>query len=140
MVLSVTYKLSLQLDRSSVLCLFGLQPINLRWVINLRRVINRCLFWVIARYTCWGFSAVILLKSTPNTFYYPVLFLVFTKLCLSHKFRTNFIVIFCNTITRCSQVHLRPPESFDLQYKSNIERRVFIRFRKIVVMDIVTLI
>ena len=32
---SITCELLLQIDRSSVLCPFGLQPINLRWVINI---------------------------------------------------------------------------------------------------------
>ena len=63
-----------------------------------------------------------------------------TKLCLFHKFRINFIVIFCNTITCWSQVHLRPPESVGLQQKANIETGVFIRGQVVVVMEIVTLI
>ena len=45
-----------------------------------------------------------------------------TELCLSYKFWINLFVIFCNTIIRCSQVHLRPPESADLQHTVNIER------------------
>ena len=66
--------------------------------------------------------------------------LIITKLCSSHKFQINFIVIFCNRIICRSQVHTQPLESVDLQHAVNIERPVFIRGRNFVVMDIVTLI
>ena len=49
-----------------------------------------------------------------------VFLLIITKLCLFHKFRINFIVIFCHTKFFCSQIHILPPEKVDLQNKVNI--------------------
>ena len=42
---------------------------------------------------------------------------------LIKKFRINLFVIFCNTIFRFRQVHVRPFESFNHQHKVNIKRR-----------------
>ena len=134
MVYSITCDLLLQLDGSSVLHLSGSQAIKLQWVINI------CLLRVIAKYTCWGSFAVIILWSTTNTSFYYVLLLIITKISLSYKFRINFFVIFCNTLIHCSQVHLRPPESGNIQHKANIEIQGFLRCRLIIVRYIMTLI
>ena len=64
-VYSITCELLIQLERVCVLCLFGLQPIKLQWVINI------CLLYVIVRYTWLGLLRDIVLLSTINkSFYY----------------------------------------------------------------------
>ena len=128
------YELLLQLDVASVLSIFGLQPIKLRWVINI------CLLRGMFRYIYWGLFAFIILWYRTNTSFYYVLLLIITKICLFHKLQINFIVIFCNTIICCNQGHLRPSESVDILHKANIEIRGVIRVRPIVVREIVTLI
>ena len=50
------------------------------------------------------------------------------------------LYVITNTIICFSQVHLRPPESVDVQHREKIKRRGFIRGWKIVMRDIVTLI
>ena len=65
--------------------------------------------------------------------FYYVMILIIKKLSSSHKFHINFIVVFCNTIIDCSQVHLQPTESVDLQHTANIKRQVFIGGRTIVI-------
>ena len=85
-------ELLLQLDGASVLRLFSLQPLKL-W-----QFINICLLYVLVIYTYWGLFAAIVLLSTTSTSIYYVSLLITTKLYLSHKFRINFFVIFCNTI------------------------------------------
>ena len=54
--------------RLVLLCLFGLQPIKLRWVINI------CFLRVIIIYTYWGLYDDIVLRSTRNTSIYQVSF------------------------------------------------------------------
>ena len=71
---------------------------------------------------------------------YYVSLLITTKLCLSHKFRIDCFVIFCNIFFCCRQVYLLPPKRFDYQHKANIETQGYIRGRPIVVRYIVTLI
>ena len=51
----------------------------------------------------------------------------------------NFVVLY-NMVIWFSQVHIQLSKSVDIEHKSNIERRVFIRGRPIVVREIVTLI
>ena len=127
-------KLLLELDGASLLRIFGLQPIKLQWVINI------CLINVIARYTWLALFADIIFSYTTNTQFYYVSILFITKLYLSHKFRINCFVIFCNTMFCCRQVHLRPPESFNHRHKANIEIHGSIRGQLIVFRKIMTLI
>ena len=61
------------------------------------------------------------------------LFVIITKLCLSHKFRINPLVNFPKTIFCCRQVNLLTSRSVDRPDAENIERRISIRGRLIVV-------
>ena len=84
-----------------MLRLFGLKSIYLRWVINI------CLIYFIARYTRWGSFATILLRSTRNTSFCHVIFIIITKIYLYQKFKINPFVIFSNTNFCCIQVNGR---------------------------------
>ena len=117
-----------------MLRLFVLQYLKIRWVINI------CLLKVIARYTCFSLCPVIVFLSTTNNSFHYVLLLIITTLYLSHKFRINSFVLFCNTMFFYIQVHLRPFENFDHQHKADIERRGCIKGWLIVVRKIMTLI
>ena len=130
----ITCKILLQLERDSVLHLYGLQS------IHLRRVISICLLQVILRYTQLGLFAVIIFLFTTNVSFYYVSLLISKKLYLSQKSRINFFVIFCNKMFCYIQVHPRPPKSFDHQHKANIERQGYIRDKLIVVREIINII
>ena len=65
-------------------------------------------------------------------------FLIITELCLSHKFRINYFVIFPKTFFRCRQVNIPPPKIAYSPHTSNIEIWISIRGQKIVVKEIVT--
>ena len=59
-----------------------------------------------------GSFAAILLRSTRNTSFYYVLFVIITEICLSQKIRINSFVIFSNTVFCCRQVNLLPSKRF----------------------------
>ena len=115
--------LLLKLDRASVLCLFILQPIKLRWVINifLLRVIVIC--------TYWGLYYDIVLWSKRHTSIYQVSFvhhhkillmsqIIITNVFISHKFRINSFVWFFKSHSLLQTLNILPFQNIWLSGRS----------------------